>query len=103
MASSLDEMVRSAVIRKAVSMKLASVLDDYVASYKDDHNKEQRAIAKELVTSIATHLRTHHFAASGGDEVLPIGLPLSTQTSGASQKPQVRAHIPVALLHTHQS
>jgi hypothetical protein len=87
MASSLDEMVRTALMRKSVTMKLATVLDDYVASYSGDHNKEARAIAKELVSTIAIHLRTHHFAATGGDEVLPIGQPLSTQTSGASQKP----------------
>jgi hypothetical protein len=87
MASSLDEMVRTTLMRKAVTMKLATALDDYVASYSGDHNKEARAIAKELVSSIAIHLRTHHFAATGGDELLPIGQPLSTQTSGASQKP----------------
>lgn len=87
MASSLDEMVRAATMRKTVTMKLAAALDEYVATYTGDHNKEQRAIAKELVSSIAIHLRKQHFAAPGGEAALPIGQSLSSQTSGAPQNP----------------
>ena len=51
-------------------IKLATALDDYIAFYLGDYNKEVKIITKELISFIIIYLWTYYFTIISGDKLL---------------------------------
>lgn len=81
----LNDMLRKATATKAVVSKFATLLDEFVASYKGDQHTDQRAMAREIVNISIANLSTTIFAATGGSIHAPVRLESSSERQSTTQ------------------